>query len=114
MRTIGDAIARGWLAVTGGNGDGEKPDRRKSAPSPWGQGAESGDGAPDCAGMSITDPVETAEVGNGKQPFTIAGLTRLQLRKDRPVRMREVRSIPSSKDAAVDDDAGHADQDAGL
>jgi len=42
MRTIGDAIARGWLAVTGGDGDpendGAKPGRGKSAPSPWGSG----------------------------------------------------------------------------
>lgn len=42
MRTIGDAIARGWLAVTGGNGEteGEQPKGRKSAPSPWGSGGE--------------------------------------------------------------------------
>jgi len=48
MRTIGDAIARGWLAVTGGNGgaDGEKPEGRKSAPSPWGSGGEMPDDTP--------------------------------------------------------------------
>lgn len=54
MRIFGDAIARGWLAATGGNdGDGAKPergdqpDRSKSAPSPWGSAGDQPDEAPE-------------------------------------------------------------------
>jgi len=52
MKSIGDAIARGWLAATGGN-DGEKPKGGKSAPSPWGSGDGSANGPAD-------EPVEPA------------------------------------------------------
>lgn len=58
MRTIGDAIARGWLAVTGGNGEaeGERPKGRKAAQSPWGSGGQ----APDEPPAEPDDPAPTA------------------------------------------------------
>jgi membrane protease subunit HflK len=59
MRTIGDAIARGWLAVTGGN-DGEKPDGGNAAPSPWGAAGAGPSGEPDEPGPAGENAGEDA------------------------------------------------------
>ena len=71
MRTIGDAIARGWLAVTGGNGEteGEQPKGRKSAPSPWGSGGDSPEEPSAEPGPTSGEPEEKPRAPGPRNPW---------------------------------------------
>jgi len=71
MRTIGDAIARGWLAVTGGpdGSDGEKPERRGRVSSPWGAAGDQPDDAPGEQSPSADDPADKPRAPGPRNPW---------------------------------------------
>lgn len=77
----------------------------------------------DCStsGLTIAAPAQTADVGGESHAFTIAGVSVMKLRTDRPARTREQRAETNKNDAGIEDDAGsdqgsrvgYDDEDAG-